>query len=165
MLLRFAEAHCGKSIADVGDSPIWTPQLVLAFLDDLEAGGKHGAHPQRAARRDPCLRALRRSCKNPRHCQGCSGFLAIPAKRFDRPVVGFLSREEIEAVLQAPDGRTWSGQRDRALFTVMYNTGARVSEMVTLRVRTWKTSAARPSVSTAKAARSGWCRCGAGRRS
>ena len=55
-------------------------------------------------------------------------------KRFDRPVLGFLSRQEMQAILEAPDPRTWAGQRDRALFSLMYNTGARVSEVIGLRV-------------------------------
>ncbi|ESX63777.1 hypothetical protein X759_33610 [Mesorhizobium sp. LSHC420B00] len=33
-------------------------------------------------------------------------------KRFDRPVLGFLSREEMQAILEAPDARTWAGERD-----------------------------------------------------
>ena len=60
--------------------------------------------------------------------------LAIPTKRFDRPVLGFLSREEVEALLDAPDRATWSGQRDAVLLATLYNTGARVSEITGLRV-------------------------------
>ena len=60
--------------------------------------------------------------------------LAISTKRFDRPVVGFLSRQEIEALLDAPDRTTWSGHRDAVMFAVFYNTGARVSEVIGLRV-------------------------------
>jgi integrase/recombinase XerD len=55
-------------------------------------------------------------------------------KRFDRPILGFLSREENQAILEAPDPHTWVGQRDRALLTTLYNTGARVSEMLRLEV-------------------------------
>ena len=47
-------------------------------------------------------------------------------KRFDRPVLGFLSREEMQAILDTPDAQTWAGERDRALFSLMYNTGPRV---------------------------------------
>jgi hypothetical protein len=61
--------------------------------------------------------------------------LAIPAKRFDRPVLGYLTREQVTAILAAPDRATWSGQRDAALFAVAYNTGARVSELISLQVR------------------------------
>ena len=60
--------------------------------------------------------------------------LAIDGKRFDRPILGFLSRDEVQALLDAPDQSTWSGRRDAALFAVLYNTGARVSEIIRLRV-------------------------------
>jgi site-specific recombinase XerD len=60
--------------------------------------------------------------------------LAIPVKRYDRRMLGFLSREEVQAILASPDPHTWSGQRDRMLFRLLYNTGARVSEIVSLRI-------------------------------
>ena len=50
-------------------------------------------------------------------------------------MLGFLTREEMRAILEAPDATTWAGRRDRALFNVMYNTGARVSEAIGLRLR------------------------------
>ena len=45
-----------------------------------------------------------------------------------------LSREEVQALLNAPDRSTWSGERDTLLFSVLYNTGGRVSEITALRV-------------------------------
>ena len=54
-------------------------------------------------------------------------------KRFARQTLAYLSREEITAVLEAPNSLTWSGHRDRVLFSLLYNTGARVSEAVALR--------------------------------
>jgi site-specific recombinase XerD len=39
----------------------------------------------------------------------------------------------VTAILEAPDATTWSGQRDRVLFALLYNTGARVSEVIALR--------------------------------
>jgi integrase/recombinase XerD len=60
--------------------------------------------------------------------------LAIPMKRFERPLVGFFSREQIQAILDAPDPNTWSGRRDRVIFSTLYNTGARVSELIHLRI-------------------------------
>ena len=61
--------------------------------------------------------------------------LAMPAKRFDRPVLGYLTREQIAAILAAPDRGTWTGHRDAVLLAIAYNTGARVSELTGLRVR------------------------------
>ena len=58
--------------------------------------------------------------------------LAIPMKRFERPLLGYLSHPEMQAILNAPAATTVSGQRDRVLFELMYNTGARVSEVVAL---------------------------------
>jgi integrase/recombinase XerD len=60
--------------------------------------------------------------------------LAIPTKRFDRPLLGFLSREEMDALLAAPDRSTWSGHRDHVLLMTLYNTGARVSEILAVHV-------------------------------
>jgi integrase/recombinase XerD len=106
---------------------------VLAFLDHLEQQRGNSIRTRNArlvvlrsflkyaAARDPtCLPAVQR-------------VLAIPMKRFRRPLLEFLSREEMAAVLSAPDATSWSGQRDRVLFALMYNTGARVSEAIGLR--------------------------------
>ena len=46
---------------------------------------------------------------------------------------GYLTRPEVEAVINAPDPKTWTGRCDRALFAFLYNTGARVSEAIDLR--------------------------------
>ena len=59
--------------------------------------------------------------------------LAVPMKRFERPMLGFLTRIEMLAVLGQP-GETWSSQRDHLLLAMLYNTGARVSEMIGVRV-------------------------------
>jgi site-specific recombinase XerD len=60
--------------------------------------------------------------------------LAISPKRYDKPALGYLTREEVTALLDAPDRDSWSGQRDAVLLAVLYNTGARVSELAGLRI-------------------------------
>lgn len=60
--------------------------------------------------------------------------LAIPTKRYDKPLLGFLSRVEIDALLSICDRGTWSGERDYVLLSLAYNTGARVSELVGLKI-------------------------------
>ncbi len=65
------------------------------------------------------------------HVQGA---LSIPTKKAKKKVLDYLSQNEIEALLAACDAQRWCGKRDRALFTVMYNTGARVSEIIELKV-------------------------------
>ena len=63
----------------------------------------------------------------------CQRVLAIPAKRFTRALVPFLSRPEVDALLAAPDLRTWSGRRDHALMLVAVQTGLRLSELTGMR--------------------------------
>ena len=60
--------------------------------------------------------------------------LSIPWKRHAQPLLGFLSREEVQAILNATDS-SWTGRRDRLLFELLYNTGARVSEIIAVRTR------------------------------
>lgn len=58
---------------------------------------------------------------------------AVPMKRFERPMISFLNLKEIEMILDTPDPNTWSGRRDRTLLATLYNTGARVSEIVNIK--------------------------------
>lgn len=59
--------------------------------------------------------------------------LAIPTKRTDHKIVLSLSRNEIDAILAVPDLKQWQGKRDHILFSTLYNTGARVSEITNLK--------------------------------
>jgi integrase/recombinase XerD len=133
LLLLFIERHIGKAPVTVALADL-DAELVLAFLDHLEAERGNGART-----RNVRLTAIRSFLGYAAH-QDISALptiertLAIPVKRFDRPMLGFLSRDEMQAVLDAPNARNWVGQRDRALLTTMYNTGARVSEIIGLRV-------------------------------
>jgi integrase/recombinase XerD len=112
----------GLSLDDI-DAP-----TVLAFLDDLEARRGNSARTRNA--RLTAIRAFvsYAATRDPTALPLAQRVRAIPSKRFDRPLLGHLTRAEVEAVLDAPDRAEWSGRRDQALFTVMYNTGARVSE-------------------------------------
>jgi site-specific recombinase XerD len=107
--------------------------LLLAFLDHLEKERGNSVRSRNAR-----LAAIRTFLKYAGHhdinaLATIERALAIPQKRFDRPMVGFLSRDEIRAIIEAPDVSTWAGQRDRVMFSAMYNTGARVSEMIGVR--------------------------------
>ena len=57
----------------------------------------------------------------------------MPAKRYEKRLIGFLTRPEIEALLAAPDRSTWAGRRDHAFLLVAIQTGLRLSEMTSLR--------------------------------
>jgi site-specific recombinase XerD len=68
----------------------------------------------------------------PTHSAQIQRVLAIPSKRFTRTLVQFLAREEVDALLAAPDQRTWSGRRDHAFILLAVQTGLRLSEMTGL---------------------------------
>ncbi len=70
--------------------------------------------------------------ESPAHSAQIQRVLAIPSKRFTRPLVRFLTREEVDALLAAPNLRTWSGRRDHAFILLAVQTGLRLSEMTGL---------------------------------
>jgi site-specific recombinase XerD len=59
--------------------------------------------------------------------------LAIPTKRTDRRLIEYLTDEETQALIAAPDQSTWLGRRNKALLSLAIQTGLRVSELVSLR--------------------------------
>ena len=132
LFLNFTEARLGKSPAAMALADI-TPELIIAFLDHLERQ-RHNCVRSRNAR----LAALRSFLKFAAHrdvssLQVIERALGVPVKRFERQMFGYLSREEMLAVIGTPDD-AWLSQRDHALFLLMYNTGARVSEIIGLKV-------------------------------
>lgn len=132
LFLGFAESHLNKSPAAMALADI-TPELIMAFLDYLERQ-RHNSVRSRNAR----LAALRSFMKfaarrDVSSLQVIERALGIPVKRFERPMLGYLSREEMLAVIGTPDD-TWLSQRDHVLFLLLYNTGARVSEITGVKV-------------------------------
>lgn len=110
------------------------PPFVLAFLDHLEKARKNSIRSRNA--RLAALRSFMRfaALKDPQSLAMIQRALAIPLKRHRKPMVAFLSRQEMQAILDAPDAASWSGQRDRVLLATLYNTGARVSEVIGIKV-------------------------------
>lgn len=132
LVLAFAHRTLGKRPAELALADLDAP-FVLAFLKHLEEE-RHNTIRSRNAR----LAALRSfmhfvAFQDPGAVGLVQRVLAIPMKRFERPLIGYLSRPQIEAVLLAPDEATWIGRRDRMMLTVLYNSGTRVSELIGLR--------------------------------
>src|SRR5207247_9134700 len=59
--------------------------------------------------------------------------IAVPSNGFSRALVRFLPRAEVDALLAAPDQRTWFGRRDHAFLLLAAQTGLRLSEMTGLK--------------------------------
>lgn len=133
LLLRYLERRTRRTPSALVLQDLDAP-VILAFLDHLETDRHCSARTRNL--RLTAIRSFMRyaSVRDPASLPVAQRVLAISSKRFDRPVLGFLSREEVQALLDAPDRSTWSGKRDATLFSVLYNTGARVSEVIRLRV-------------------------------
>ena len=106
--------------------------LIVAFLDDLEK--HHGISVRSRNLRLTALHSFFRyaAFEAPARSAQIQRVLAIPSKRFTRTLVQFLTRAEVDALLAAPDQRTWLGRRDHAFLLVAVQTGLRVSEMTGL---------------------------------
>ena len=133
LLLRYAERCIRKQPFALTLDDLDVP-LVVGFLDHLEKERGNSARSRNA--RLAAIRSFLRyaSFRDPASLPLIQRVMAIPMKRFDRPLLGFLTREEMEAILSAPNRSTWSGHRDHVMLTTLYNTGARVSEITALQV-------------------------------
>jgi integrase/recombinase XerD len=128
----FLHRTAGKEPSSLRISDLDAP-VVLAFLDHLERDRGNGIRSRNA--RLAAIRSFFRSVslRDPSSLPVVTRILAIPVKRDDKRLVGYLTKTEIEAILTVPDQKQWSGQRDYTLFLTLYNTGARISEIVSLR--------------------------------
>ncbi len=134
LLLRYAEEHIKKQPTKLTIEDLDAP-FIVSFLGHLEKDRDSSVRSRNL--RLTAIRSFMRyaASRNPTHLPIVERVLAIPNKRFDRLLLGFLNREEIEAVIEAPDRSTWNGHRDHVMFATFYNTGARVSEIIGLRVQ------------------------------
>jgi integrase/recombinase XerD len=108
--------------------------LVLDFLDDLETTRGNGARTRNA--RLAAIKSFARfvEFRVPSCIQQAHSLLAIVSKKTDETLVGYLTRDEMQAVLDAPDPRSRDGVRDRAMLHVAFAAGLRVSELVGLKL-------------------------------
>jgi site-specific recombinase XerD len=132
LLFDFLHKETNKAPSDLTLEDL-DAATILKFLDHLETKRRNCIASRNA--RLAAIHSLFRyaSYLQPASTEVIQRVLAIPRKRSDHPQVGFLSKEEVEAIIGAPDLSTWSGNRDHTMFMTLYNTGARVSEIVALR--------------------------------
>jgi site-specific recombinase XerD len=132
LLLLFAQKRLRKEPSVLVLEDIDVP-LVVDFLDELEKA-RHVTARTRNLRLSAIHSFFRYvAFEAPAHAAQTQHVLAIPAKRFTRALVPSLSRQEVDALLAAPDQRTWSGRRDHALILFAVQTGLRLSELTGLR--------------------------------
>ncbi len=132
LLLTFAQLRTGKQPSKLELENLDAP-LISAFLDHLEQ--QRGNSPRTRNARLAAIHSMFRyaALRHPEHAALIGRVIAVPTKRFDRAIVTYLTPEEVDALLAAPDRSRWIGRRDHALLTVAVQTGARVSELTALR--------------------------------
>ena len=131
LLLQFVQKRLRKAPSALEIEDIDAP-LVVDFLDELEK--TRGVTARTRNLRLTAVHSFFRyvAFEEPAYAAQIQRVLAIPAKRFTRALVPFLSRHEVDALLAAPDQRTWSGRRDHALILLAVQTGLRLSELTGL---------------------------------
>jgi integrase/recombinase XerD len=131
LLLRFATATLGRGPSDLRIEDLDVTWL-STFLDHLQADRHNGTRTRNT--RLSALHAFFRyvAISEPALALQCQRILAIPAKRYERRPVAFLTDDECAAVVAAPNPGTWIGRRDQTLLLVAIQTGFRNSELTAL---------------------------------
>jgi integrase/recombinase XerD len=134
LLLGFAQKHLKRAPSQLALTDLTAP-FVAAFLDELEK--RRANLPRTRNVRLAAIRSFFRyaALEVPEHSALIQRVLSIPRKRHTRPLIDFLVRSEIEALVAAPDRRTWLGERDHAFLLLAVQTGLRLCELTGLRHR------------------------------
>ncbi len=132
LLFRFTENRLHKPPSQLVLEEIDAP-LIAAFLNDLEKN--RAISPRSRNLRLTAIRSFFRyaAYEAPAHAAQIQRVLSIPGKRYDRVQVHFLSPTEVDALLSAPDCKSWSGRRDHVVLMVAVQTGLRLSELTSLK--------------------------------
>jgi len=132
LLLRFVASNRKIDVCDLDVNDL-EPDRVLAFLAHLEKDRDNSVTTRNV--RLAAIHAFFRyvGAHHPDHMERAQRVLAVPFKRAAQRVIEYLDRTEIDAVLARVDRSTTDGRRDYALLTTMFNTGARVQEVLDLR--------------------------------
>lgn len=133
LLLAFAARRLRKSCVVLHVEDL-TPAIVREFLEHLEKERRNCARTRnvRLAVIHTFFRYL--ASLDPRLVEQCQAVLGVPFKRQNEPVMDYLERDEVRHILQHIDPAQRAGRRDEAALRLLYNTGARAHELVSLDV-------------------------------
>jgi len=132
LLLRFLAARHGCDVVGLDFNQL-EPDDVIAFLDELEAN--RGSSVSTRNCRLAAIRSFARfaATQHPECVEISQRLLAIPTKRSKVPAVEYLEEDEIAAMMNSVELDTAIGRRDHALLLLLFNTGARVQEILDMR--------------------------------
>jgi site-specific recombinase XerD len=131
LLLGFAADTTGKAPSTLGFEDL-DADMISAFLTHLETDRHNTARTRN--NRLAAIRALFRyaALRHPEHAELIARVLAIPQKRHDKAIITYLTHDEAQALLAAPNPGRWEGRRDRALLALTVQTGLRLAELTNL---------------------------------
>jgi integrase/recombinase XerD len=131
LLLAYAQRTTGIPPSKLTFTDLDAP-LVSGFLDHLQRERGNSVRTRNA--RLAALHSLFSfaALRHPEDAANIQRVLAIPAKRFDRALVTYLTEPETHALLASPNQHTWIGRRDHTLLALACQTGLRASELTTL---------------------------------
>lgn len=109
--------------------------LVSDFLDWLER--QRGVSVTTRNQRLAVLKAFAHyvQYRNPEYLENCADIISMRPKKHEKPIVPFLTENELKALLSQPNSSTRQGLRDLALLSLLYDSGARVQELTDLKLR------------------------------
>ncbi len=133
LLFNFASQTLKKRPSEIYLEQIDAP-LITAFLEHLESVRRNQSTTRNV--RLAAIKAFFRFLEHrvPAALEQIRCVYAIPFKKTDSRLVPYLNRDEVQALLDAPDPTTREGLRDRAMLDVAFAAGLRVSELVGLRL-------------------------------
>lgn len=135
LLLQFVARDSKRAIERLEIADL-TPERITRFLSFLETERKNGIATRNARLGAIHVFARFMASHHPEQLGSLQRIIGLPFKRGAQEApIEYLERNEVEAVLNSIDRTTMAGRRDYALFAVMFNTGARVQEVLNLRRR------------------------------
>ena len=131
LFLPFAARHYGIKIRSLRLKQI-SSDLIMAFFDELQHERKN--LPKTRNLRLAAFKSFAKmlSFMFPEERELADRILNIPQKRTQKPLIGFLYQEEVMKVFESVDLKRNGGFRDYALLHLLYDSGARASEIATL---------------------------------
>ena len=134
LLLIYVSDNKPCAVSEIRTTDLDVNQI-KSFLSHLES-----QRANKAVSRNCRLAAIRGFFKHllrgdPEHSEQYHKVLSIPSKKTRYPTASYLEPEDVRLLLRQPDRRTVLGRRNHALLLFMYNTGARVSEALSVRTR------------------------------
>lgn len=131
-LLIYCRDRCGKQPEQLRVTDI-SRDVVVGFLDSLEAEGRSiSTRNQRLAAIKCFFRYI--SYAFPEYLDTSGSIIAIKMKKQPEPAVSYMSVEGVACVLRQPDMHRRSGYRDALMLAVLYDSGARVTEVTKIRI-------------------------------